>query len=853
METSASGVRGLALNFVDIVVLTGFAIAQPVFSLLAHSAGFFLVHRSKPIDLLVLVFLAYAIPAGIAIILESLAALIGRGAVMAVHRLVLSVLLTINMLPLARRTGVPGVVSLLIAMTVGIFLTVVYMRIRTWRWSLVYLSPTVLVFPALLLFFSPASAFILPGRPPKRISARIENPVPVVLVVFDEFPLASLMDKDGQIDAKTYPNFAELARNGTWYRNASTAGESTLLALPAILSGRYPDRNKPRLPDAEAYPYNLFTLLGSAYRMNVKENNTRLCPEQLCADAAPPAGQRIAGLLQDAAVLSLYAILPADFTGPLPDITQSWRHFRRPSEGRPALATWQRFDEMTDWHDRPRQFREFVASIQPSAWPAVNFLHILLPHAPWVFLPSGQRCMRPEDKIRGLRGVNDAGQDPNQWTDDAWAAAQSYQRHLLQVEYVDRLLGSLVKHLRDTGLYDAALLIVTADHGTSFRPGDSRRVVTETNHTDIMSIPLFIKYPHQQRGGIDDRNTENVDILPTVLDVIKLKTTYRPHGSSLLGAPVTWRQTKIVVTDNERTFKFFARLDGLFASVNRKLEMFGGASGYDAYRLGDGYGWTGRKVPATVAAGTGVDCQLDHDAYYWSVDTGAPTVLTHITGRLQRAKGSGSAVPLQLAVAVNGTVRAITQSYHDGGQEKFAALVPEDALHAGRNDIAVFSVLSARELVRIQRVATQRYEWGTDLHFGDKGNAGPYYGIGWGIPEPGVTWTDGHLATLYLPAPPPRGDVMMTANLSGFVPAGKLDHQSVRVLVNHHEVAQWVVHGDFLDYTAVIPREVFGQAAVEIAFELPDAKCPIEIGAGSDSRTLGLAVVGIKLEVPKGW
>jgi hypothetical protein len=843
MDTSGRA-RGLALNLIDIVVLTGFAIAQPLFSLLAHSAGFFLLHRSKPADLLLLVALTYAVPAGVALLVEWPAMWKGPRAGMMAHHVLLSVLLTINMLPLARRTGLPAIAALVLAAAAGVFLAVVYLRVRTWRFSLVYLSPTVLLFPALLLVFSPASAFFLPGRPPEKISARADNPVPIVMVVFDEFPLASLLDKDGQVDAQAYPNFARLAREGTWYRNASTAGESTLLALPAILSGRYADPDKPRLPDAQAYPYNLFTLLGGAYRLNVNENNTRMCPDELCAGEDPPGSARIASLLEDAAVLSLYATLPADFTGPLPDITQSWGHFHPASTDRPTRAMWRQFDEMTDWHDRPRQFRQFVDSIRPAGWPALSFLHILLPHAPWVFLPSGQRCMRPEPRIRGLRGTNDAGDDPNRWTGDAWAVAQSYQRHLQQVEYVDRLVGSLVKHLRDTGMYGRTLLILTADHGTSFRAGDSRRAVTPTNAADILRVPLFIKYPQQQEGSIDDRNVENVDILPTILDVIKLKTRYRPDGRSLLGPPVAERLTKTVVTDKELALHFPGTLDGLFASVRWKQELFGGG----LYHLGDRYGWIGRPAPASAPEAAGLRYRLNRDAYYANVNPGGPTVLTWVSGQIEPKQG---AAPLDLAVAVNGTVRAVTHSYRDGGEEKFAALVPPDALRRGSNDIAVFSVLGASALRKLERIGSRPYEWGRSLRFGSKGDAAPFYGIGWGVPEEGITWTDGRLATLDLPVTAPAGDVVLTAHLAAFVAPGKLDRQAVRVLVNHREVARWTVTGEFADFTAAIPKDDFLQPAVEIAFELPDAKSPIELGTGLDSRTLGLAVNTLTLDLKK--
>jgi hypothetical protein len=72
------------------------------------------------------------------------------------------------------------------------------------------------------------------------------------------------------------------------------------------------------------------------------------------------------------------------------------------------------------------------------------------------------------------------------------------------------------------------------------------------------------------------------------------------------------------------------------------------------------------------------------------------------------------------------------------------------------------------------------------------------------------------------------------------------------VLANGHEVGHFVVKEDFQDYTTLIPKEDFGDSVLELALDLPDAACPIEIGAGTDSRTLGLAVVSLKLELEKG-
>src|SRR4030095_13255148 len=92
-----------------------------------------------------------------------------------------------------------------------------------------------------------------------------------------------------------------------------------------------------------------------------------------------------------------------------------------------------------------------------------------------------------------------------------------YQRHLAQVGYVDHLLGDLMKRLRQFGMYDNALVIVTSDHGASYREGRLRRQPQEgRNISDILPVPLFVKLPGQKSGEVVDRFVETVDILPTI-------------------------------------------------------------------------------------------------------------------------------------------------------------------------------------------------------------------------------------------------------------------------------------------------------------------------------------------------
>ena len=89
----------------------------------------------------------------------------------------------------------------------------------------------------------------------------VTSETPVVLIVFDEFGVSSLMRADGSIDARRYPAFGRLAREGTWYAGATTVHEYTTQAVPSILTGNAP--RKGGLPTIADHPRNLFTLLGN--------------------------------------------------------------------------------------------------------------------------------------------------------------------------------------------------------------------------------------------------------------------------------------------------------------------------------------------------------------------------------------------------------------------------------------------------------------------------------------------------------------------------------------------------------------------------------------------------------------
>ncbi len=89
-------------------------------------------------------------------------------------------------------------------------------------------------------------------------------------------------------------------------------------------------------------------------------------------------------------------------------------------------------------------------------------VHTLLPHNPYRLTPDG--------RIYHWREREDLDAD-GRWPADPAVVRGAYRRHLLQVACVDGLLGETLAQLRREGIYDRALIVVTADHGCAFAPG----------------------------------------------------------------------------------------------------------------------------------------------------------------------------------------------------------------------------------------------------------------------------------------------------------------------------------------------------------------------------------------------
>lgn len=647
-----------------VFVIVGFAVAQPLFDLLAHHAEFFVFQNASRIDIIALVVtLSLILPLGL-VGVEGLSGLVSRRLRHGVHHVLLALGVALTVLPaLHPLRAVHEMFPVWGATVLGAYTARCYDFFAPVRMFFSLLSPAVLIFPALFLFASPVFRLVFPADVSVP-AARLESadPPPIIFIVLDEFPTTSLLNEHHQIDAARYPNFAALAQNATWFRNATTVSDVTLHAVPAILTGVYPEPD--RLAHAIDYPHNLFTLLAGTYNISASGALTQLCPTGPCPQEPPPLGQRLPRLLSDLAVIYLHLLLFPDFGSGLP------------------LTAY-------DFSDRRQQGRDFIHTIQVTDRPSLHFLHLLLPHYPFQYLPSTKEY-HSEDEVAGLSDWRHAP--------DPWNVHQLYQRHLLQVGFVDTWLGELLEHLRTLDLYDRALLVLTADHGASFQPGELFRWPTQTTFQDIMSVPLFIKAPFQAQGRIDDRPTETVDILPSLADLLGMALPWPVDGRSAFGPP-TERPPRIHRYLDHQPLIFSGLAEARRHAVARQHRLFG--SGLPIPQPSGPYSaLIGKSISEVGSVGDiSVQITIDRPEAFTNVDLESDFIPAYITGQVSSPpRTSPDGQPVWLAVAVNGRIQAVTRPWRvpiNGRHGVWSAVVPETAFRAGHNTVEVFMVSDA--------------------------------------------------------------------------------------------------------------------------------------------------------------
>src|SRR3954454_11788447 len=315
-------IRELLLGFLHLAALSALGIAQPLLNLLGKYPAFFAAHDSTSLEVVGFALFVVLVPPLVLWGIEVIIALISTQAYRVTHLIFVAFLAAVFFLQIVKRLDTPALVFL-VAGLLGIGVAVLYARAEAVRTLLTFLALAPLLFLVLFLFTAPVSKIVTGGTAQASALSGGSRP-PIVMVMFDAFPVRTLEKNAGAIDPKRYPNLARLAKDGRWYRNATTAHENTTYSVPAILDGNWPKKNAQ--PIVQDHPQNLFTLLGRSYEVTVQEEATNLCPAGLCRKTTKQTWKgRMKLLGEDVSVVYQYLSLPKSMQEQLPPLRDRWQ------------------------------------------------------------------------------------------------------------------------------------------------------------------------------------------------------------------------------------------------------------------------------------------------------------------------------------------------------------------------------------------------------------------------------------------------------------------------------------------------------------------------------------------------
>jgi hypothetical protein len=679
-----------------IAGVAAFGFAQPLLDLLGRNPEFFIARRFPALDIGTLAMALLVTPAVLTIPVLLLR-LIGPIPSAIAHLVLLAAGGAVVAASVLVTTGLdawPTTLFFTLAAMAGLGLAWLYLRFGGVRTALAYLGLAPAVFALWFALATPTSQVLFSSPSELPEAGTVGNPVPVVMIVFDEFPLASMIHPDGSLDAEHYPNFARLAGDGVWYRNAVGVRQQTEEALPAILTGVAVSEGS--IPTTADHPFNLFTLLSDGYEVAAVENVTELCPSFVCSNESrpiDPISVRWRSVLDDLAVVYGHLTLPDDLADRLPAIDQGWGGFDQQTAEQFDII--ERFlDRVSD--DRRLEVDRFLETFERRGEdPPLRFGHFLYPHHPWDLTADGRVHGAPRPPGRFEVG----------WGPDPFLVAQGWQRHLIQAQWTDVMVGRVVDRLVTDDLYDDALVIVVADHGITIHPNtEHQRVITSETIGSVAVVPLFVKYPEGMDGvplpgTIDDDRAETTDLLPTIADVVDVNVPWRVDGVSLLDDSVRAARQSSVMLGSQGEVEIppdGAAVRGVAA------EKEGWFPRGDPYLLTPP-GWSslldqhvGGDDVADVSLVFGQAAQI---AAYVPGSDPIPSYLSGTVGIEGEVTGEEI-----VAVAVDGVVEAVTRPYELVGSEgRWEAMLDPVLLDAGGAEVQAWLVRGSADSPRFVR------------------------------------------------------------------------------------------------------------------------------------------------------
>lgn len=169
------------------------------------------------------------------------------------------------------------------------------------------------------------------------------------------------------------------------------------------------------------------------------------------------------------------------------------------------------------------------------------FVHYWDPHVPYLershcefralFNPQMYGEIAPDmtyfDNNEALKIIYQA---KHRWDNDPLPPDENLALYDANIRYLDASLQQLFEHLSDEGVLNDTLIIITSDHGETF--GEYGFWDHYNCSNPVSRLPLLVIGPHVAQNQVRDY-TQNIDVMPTLLEAAGIKHSADLEGSSL--------------------------------------------------------------------------------------------------------------------------------------------------------------------------------------------------------------------------------------------------------------------------------------------------------------------------------
>jgi arylsulfatase A-like enzyme len=377
------------------------------------------------------------------------------------------------------------------------------------------------------VLFAAAIAFAQRETPPNVNALAVRPATPNIILIVMDTVRADHLSLYGY-SRETTPNLRQFAREATVYRNAIAASDFTLATHATMFTGLYPDWNgaiNSTVPNPIALP--------------LEPQNATL------AEILRSRGYWTVETAANSGFLAPWTGLTRGFASP--DLTRpvTLSDSNRPFYLRePAKRLISRLFD-TAAFDRPHQVATDINKralhsldvAKTTNVPLFLFVNYMDAHTPYVpAAPFDVQFGSPDDVRLNPSILHDVKLE----VDARKRSLRPEESRYLIAKYdggiasEDAAIDALFRRLRELGWYDNSLIIVTADHGDTFGEHGLMDHFVGFVYQELVHVPLIVKYPGQHDARDSKELVSQVDLLPTVLEVVSAPLPHGIQGRSLM-------------------------------------------------------------------------------------------------------------------------------------------------------------------------------------------------------------------------------------------------------------------------------------------------------------------------------